>query len=412
MSYINGRQNAIVPASAVSDIPNSLLSKRQMKAMNSRNQVIQLAASNGAQQNAGGVVSFNIGCGAGQGYMRAGSAYLRFEFIPTAGAATDIFFNGTTASCSALFRTLNVNIGGLQVEQINDYNQYYRMIQAHATGAAYVERDCNITEQSPAMTSGTPRTFCVPILSGILNQENHIPLWLLSSQLQIQFNLASAPEAMGSATTAPTAFVIDNPTLVYEKIYTDSEFENAVRMKLQGGVYEIPFYSALAYRSNAGAGTFSQNIGVNLSSLSSVLHAHIASADVTSGSSRKLFISNNTNSRGGGSNRVIRCDGEQITQSQLYDPTQVFMELQRSVGCLLDTNQTSVATAATYLTDYFVNGQSTERFSDADLCMKGRSVNNVVVEEQGVVANSVVFMYLVYNAVLMISGDGSSLISK
>jgi hypothetical protein len=46
MSF-QGRQNTIIPASAVSDVPNSLLSKRQMKAMNSRNQVIQVSASNG-----------------------------------------------------------------------------------------------------------------------------------------------------------------------------------------------------------------------------------------------------------------------------------------------------------------------------------------------------------------------------
>jgi hypothetical protein len=57
---LTGRTGVLVPASSISDIPNSLLSKRQMKAMNSRNQIIELSASNGASQNDSGVISFNI----------------------------------------------------------------------------------------------------------------------------------------------------------------------------------------------------------------------------------------------------------------------------------------------------------------------------------------------------------------
>ena len=414
MSF-QGRQNTIIPASAVSDVPNSLLSKRQMKAMNSRNQVIQLSASNGNVAGPSGTISFNIGCGAGQGYMKAGSAYLRFEFTPT--GTGDINFNGPAGvqSCASLIRTLNVNIGGLQVEQVNDYDKYYRMVQAHATNAGYVEHDCEIAESSssgstPGMTSAVEKTFSVPILSGLLNQDNHVPLFLLNSQLQIQLNLNSVTEAL-HATVAPTNFVINDPVLVYEKIHCDGEFEMAVRAKLaEGGVYEIPYYSALSYRSSApGAGTFSQNIGVNLSSLSAVLWAHItAPAD---GTNAKLMISNNGNTKGS-SRRVVRCDGEQILQTQIYSDGQCFMELQRALGSILDTNQTTVANKDNFPTTYWVNGQSTERFSDADLCMKGRACNNIVVEEQGVTNASTVYMYLIYNAVLMVQADGSALVSK
>jgi hypothetical protein len=96
-------------------------------------------------------LSFNIGTGAGQGYMKAGSAYLRFEFTPT--GTTPINFNGPIGhqSCASLIRTLNLNIGGLQVEQVNDYDKYYRMVQSHACNANYVEHDVQITESSSSL---------------------------------------------------------------------------------------------------------------------------------------------------------------------------------------------------------------------------------------------------------------------
>ena len=413
MSF-QGRQNTIIPTSAISDVPNSLLSKRVYKSMNSRNQVIQLSASNGNVAGPSGTISFNIGCGAGQGYLKAGSAYLRFEFTPT--GATPINFNGPVGhqSCASLIRTLNLNIGGLQVEQINDYDKYYRMVQSHACNANYVEHDVQITESSSStgvtgMTTGAEVTFSVPILSGLLNQDNHVPLFLLNSQLQIQLNLNSVSEALVDI-AGPTNFVINDPVLVYEKIHCDGEFENAVRMKLsEGGVYEIPYYSALSYRSASPVGTFSQNIGVNLSSLSGVLWSHVINP--TLGTDAKFFVHNNSNTKAS-SRRVVRCDGEQIIQSQLYSDGQCFMELQRALGSILDTNQTTVADKDNFRTTYWVNGQSTERFSDADLCMKGRACNNIVVEEQGVTAASTVYMYLIYNAVLMVQADGSALVSK
>jgi hypothetical protein len=408
---LSGRTGTLIPASSISDVPNSLVSLRQMRAMPSRNQIIQLAASNGASQNDTGVVSFNIGCGAGQGYLKAGSAYLQFEFTPTLSAGTTDF-NGTQKSAQAVIRSLNVNIGGLQVEMVQDYNHYARIIEAHCANANYVERDASITSQSSAMASATTYVFCIPILSGLLQQEQHLPLWLLNSQLQIQLNLASAGEALYTTGGTATSFTVANPVLVYEKIFVDGEFEMAVRQKLaQGGLYELPFYSAMSYRSNASAGTFSQNIGVNLTSLSSCLWAHIAQADVASSTAQKLFITNNPNTKAG-SDRVVRVDGSQLVQHQVYDPTTSFMEMQRAVGSINDVGQTTVATKANWTTDYFVNGQSAERFSDADLTMRGRSCNNAVIEEKGVAASSVVFLYLVYCGVLIIDAQGGCVISK
>jgi hypothetical protein len=344
--------------------------------------------------------------------MKAGSAYIQFEFTPTlsAGAAD---FIGNSASASAVIRSLNVNIGGLQVEMVNDYNQYARIINAHATNANFQERDCSITEKGTSMASATTYTFCIPICSGLLQQENHLPLWLLNSQLQIQLNLASAAEALYVTGGTATSFTLANPQLIYEKIYVDAEFENAVRAKLaQGGLYELPFYSAMSYRSNSTNGnTFSQNIGVNLTSLSACLWSHIEATEVADSTKKKAFITNNSNLRAA-SDRIVRVDGSQLVQHQVYDKTTSFMELQRAVGSINDVGQTTVATASNWTTEYFTNGQSAERFSDADLTMRGRACNNLVVEEKGINGNSVVFMYLIYCGVLIISGDGSAVVSK
>lgn len=427
MSF-TGHQNQVIPASAVSDIPSSLLSKRQMKAMASRNQIVEVQASNGSSQQASGTMSFNLSTGSGNGYLRGGSAYLRFDVLVDSGTDTNVRFNGTSAtesgSCASLFRTLNINVGGLVLEQINDYDKYYRMIQAHSTNASYVQHDANITEMttptfllssSGAVPAGVPTTFCVPILSGLLNQEQHLPMWLMNSQLQIQLNLNSAPEAFAS-TTGASGFTITNPVLVYEKIHVDNQFEQAVRQKLaMGALYELPYYTALSYRSSIVAvppalADYNQNIGVNLSSVCAVIHGHIASP--SSGTNEKLFIANNGNSKVSGSNRIVRVDGEQIVQSQITSSTQVFNELQRSLGSLYDTNQTSVATRANFPTEYFVNGQACQRFSDADLCMKGRPANNLVIEEKSCTGTSTIYAYVIYEGVLMVDANGGCVVSK
>jgi hypothetical protein len=125
-----------------------------------------------------------------------------------------------------------------------------------------------------------------------------------------------------------------------------------------------------------------------------------------------LFIANNGNSKGSGSNRIVRVDGEQIVQSQIASSTQVFNELQRSLGSLYDTNQTSVATRDNFQTEYFVNGQSCQRFSDADLCMKGRPANNLVIEEKACTTTATIYAYVIYEGVLMIDANGGCVVSK
>jgi hypothetical protein len=341
--------------------------------------------------------------------MKAGSAYLRFEITPT--APNNVDFSGPSNSASNVLKTMSLNVGGLMVESINDYNQYYQIIQTNATNANYVERDCSITETGVGLVAAATRTFSVPVLSGLFNQENHLPLFLINSNINLQFNLASAAEAFTGAAAA-TAYLIENPTLVYEKIHTDQEFENAVRGKLsEGSVYELPFYSALSYRTAvAGQGTFNQNIGVNLSSLSSVLYVHVTNP--SDGTSNKYFIRNNGASKGSGSNRTIRADGETLVQSQLYSDAQTFMECQRALGSILDVAQTTVANGTNWSTRYHVNGQSAQRFSDADLCMSGRACNTINIVEEDCSGPATIFIYLIYNAVLMVSADGSCIVSK
>lgn len=409
---LSGRTATLTPMATISDVPNSLLSKREMKAMPSRNQVIQLTAQNGSSQNANGTISFQLPSGSSAGYLKSGSMYLNFSFTPTSTANTS--FNGTNASCSAIIRSMNVNIGGVQVEMVSDYGYYYRIIQDHATNANYVERDCSITEKGTGMVSGTTYNFCVPLIIGAFNNETHFPLWLLNSPIQVQLNLTSAAEALNAgAGQSASAYVVQDPMLIYERIYTDESFNNAVRAKLaEGSLYELPFYSAQCYRTTASAGTFSQNIGVNLSSLSSVLWGHVLTADVTDSASAKNFVTNNSNTKASGSNRVVRCDGEQLVSTQIWNGKLAFQELQRSLGSLSDVNQTTVANSSNWETEYFINGHSAERFNDAQNCLRGRGVNNIVVEENAVSAGSVVFMYLIYSGVLMIGADGSVVVSK
>ena len=89
------------------------------------------------------------------------------------------------------------------------------------------------------------------------------------------------------------------------------------------------------------------------------------------------------------------------------------MEMQRALGSINDVNQTTVATASNWQTEYFTNGQSAERFSDAELTMRGRACNNLVVEEIGRDATATtVYLYLVYTGVLIVSADGSAVVSK
>lgn len=428
-------------------IPSSLMSQRVPKAIPTRNQVLSLASQSGSA-NASGTINFQIPGGQNSnGFLRAGSLFWRGKVVVTlaavGGNADNITqFSSETLSAASLINRFQLNANGVNLETISRYDNYHAILQSQAMNPNYVDKDSSIAEYcNSGVTSGTAQTatfnFCIPLCSGVLSNEKSFPLFL--SGLYLQFDLNSAIGAFktrGTSSEDPASYVVSENELVYEIIQPDFSLLQGMReqMSSSGRLFELPCSTALGLQSNIGAGvtSFSYNVGLNLASVSAVLMAEIQTSKEVLGKGassavvRNSFIRNSTES-----NTVSRkyfLDSKQLCSYNISMDSQNLLECQRALSALLDpqittlgaravvTNEQDSYTASGVATQrFYVSGQSARRFNEADaIAMCGTPANTLVIQntKDGTPIASSVYIYVIYDQVIVISADGSVAVAK
>jgi len=413
-------------------IPESLMSSRVPKAIPSMNRVISIASQSGNASQGGQIVFQVPGGSNANGYLRAGSAYLRFicTVTKTAGGNADnvLFFANQTRSASSLVNRLQISANGTQLETINRYDNWHALVQAQGCNAGYVNNDSSIAEYAESevtVGTGTSAIFNValPLFSGVLSNSKSFPLFL--SGLMLQVDLNSSALSFKSAGTAPTfgvTYVISQAELVYECINPDYALLDGMRgaMAQSGRLFEMPLSTPLGLTTAiAGAqASFSYNIGLNLASVSGVFMAEVAQSVETANTATNAFIRNSTEATT--NSRRMYLDGKQIVNYDVWADSQNFLECQRALGTLLNLENTTIATRADYCASgesagqYYVVGQSSKRFSESDLCMSGSPCSNLVIQvaKSGTPVATSVYLYVLYDAVCVIDANGSVAVAK
>lgn len=342
-SYVLPSQNQAVPDSWKSD--------QNARPVGSSMQTV-VVTSLSSEQNASGHINLSLPVGPNSGIMC--NPYLRFdlEINNASDGATQKNgrFAGPTKLCTSLFNRYVFSINGTQVDNIQNSDMVYDAIIGHSSSADYQRNDlavlmgCNVNMLT-VLGTVAQKTYCVPLL-GALSAPS-FPLYLLNGSCAIDIDLNTATRAFGPGTSdannsfhTTTTYKVKNVQLIYDRVNPSDEFLQSVKAEqVSGKKFVVPFTSIQSYLVAQQNGQNNLNIGVNLSSLNSVVSTQVTTADLTSLSAEKL----STGVDGGissFSNFQVSLDGRNINAVNydvLNQPALAFCESQKALSRAWDS---------------------------------------------------------------------------
>jgi hypothetical protein len=428
-------------------LASSLMSSRVPKGVPTLNRIVSVPSQSG-NASAGGTLQFQVPGGSNSnGYLRSNSAYIRgvctVAGLANTNADIDICFANQVASASSLINRFQLSANSTQLEVINRYDNYHAIIEAHSMSAPYFTNDSSIVEYSNSrIVNGTTATsavfnFCIPLASAVLSNVKSFPLFLSNLFIQLDLNsVGLAFKVGGTGATAPSNYTLSQVELVYELIQPDYSLLDAMRLSMSQNnkMFEMPMTCALGLTSSqqANVSSFSYNVGLNLASVEGVLIAEIATTAGASNSEAVVvapanascltnlnsFIRNSTEANT--NYRRIFIDSKQLISYDVWADSQNFLECQRTLGMMLDPALTTIATRANYCNagvatgSYYVVGQSSNRFSESDLCMTGTPCQNLVIQlgKTGTTVATNYYIYILYDQVVVFDANGSVGVAK
>jgi hypothetical protein len=352
----------------------------------------------------------------GAGFLASGSAYLKFTVTVTQAVATAWAFR-QYGSGSSVINRMTLLASGAITEQILNYNKLYSSLMLHASNPNFVQADDKINQFTlpGAFSTTLTSTVCVPILLGAFNSKQHLPLFLLNSA-QLNVDLDTVANAITYSTNAVTEYSISSATLVCEQICPDHQFEAGIKSMLGQRLFQMPINTYYNVRV-AQTGAVTQNIGLNCSSLRSVLWNTVVRE---AGADAGHFTD------GGQTSCRLYLDGQLVFNGNLSDSVQQFIEMNRSlntmwdsdrvsVGVVADTQAVAVAndftyaalTRAIYSSGAYLGGLSTAKSSDGGFSFQGVPCNTAVLEFVGTNAGTF-YIYCALQQIIAIDGQGNA----
>jgi hypothetical protein len=282
-------QNPYVLPSQNQSVPDEWKSDTNARPISSSMQTV-VVTSLSATQNAGGRINLQIPCGPSAGIMA--NPYIKFTLnIPTvlANASKSGRFGFPAQLCTALFNRYVFSINGVQVDNIMNADMAYDTIIGHSSSADYQRNDLSILMgcRTPLTTNASgafsPVTYCVPLL-GALSAPS-VPLYLLNGSCSIDIDLNTSTRAFGPGSAAfdpasVAAYNVSNVQLVYDRITVSDEFLGAVKgEQMSGKKFVVPYTNIQSFLVNQQANN-NLNLGVNVSSLNSVICTQVLTASL------------------------------------------------------------------------------------------------------------------------------------
>jgi hypothetical protein len=315
---------------------------------------------------------------------------------------------------------LSAVLSGQQAEVIHNYGALYNSLLLHATNKNYLESDAKVHDNvfPAAFNTGASLTVSIPIGLGCLNAKQHLPLFLLNgSQLQFDTNAIASALTAGSG-DAITNYAISDFVVCFEQLVCEPQYEQSVKAMLaQGRIYQMPIDTWYNTRV-ASATSITQNIGLNSSSVRSVLW----------GCQPVQSLRNSGQlSSGGQTSCYVYADGQLVHNSNLSEVSQQYTEMNRCLNVMFDTSRTSSAptahtanavandftiaplTRALYADGAYLGGLSLQRESldNQAFSFVGTPVSQLVFQWQGTANTGEVFIFVALQQVLTIDAVGS-----
>ena len=482
MSYQVPQDYPTLPSMA---IPHALVGDDIKQFKGARNIIKYLPSASGSSVGPNSSVLFVIPAEP-YGYIKPNSMYLRGQISVSgntgfAGAAAGggagvvensfIAFAGNTfgsalstttshgaGGASSVLNRVTLTLPGGASMSYNQQQHYRNAVTPHTLDAAYYMdmrqmEHAGVTygpfiaaARADATPPNTPsvlmdRYFSTPMDIPILNADAAFPLLLCSQGLTLEIVTSSLTDSFyytGGNISANQAaayagslstYALSGLALVYEVIQVTPEFKNALITSKAGSPYVCHVDDRMVIGPiGVTAGSSPRlNVGVGLSSLKSVLFTE---ALLGTGliSDPKVYSFNGTTTY-----NVYR-DGQQISIPNITSEDVAFMEMQRSVGRLNDSQTSSIMQLKTtnitsglrtsYSASSFLGGCSFQCIDDWSFSAKGAPCDQLAIEllkttpdanKWGVTtasANSNLYIFCMYDAVVVILPDGTCQIRK
>jgi hypothetical protein len=331
-------------------------------------------------------------------------------------------FKGVAKCATSLINRYSTYINSVQVDNIQNADQVYDTIFAHATSYDWLTHDAQVLMGAPvrsaagvasadaagaASIAATKTTYIIPLL-GALGTQQGCPLFALNGTLQVQLDYNSLGRAIAEvAGTDPTNFTISNVQLVYDRVSVEQAFVDRVRSDMAAGAKYVLAYSNFQSTAQASAaGTGFLNYGLNVSSLKAVVAQQILTADLSTIGANNALGSSLVN---GLSQFQVSLDGRMLNSNTLNaasNPALVFAELNKCFSRLFDASITDVSTRANYLTTSFAVGVSAQRCGEA-LAFSGSPVSILGINFSTTASTYTLFITFISDYQLLIDSAGA-----
>lgn len=402
----------------LTSVADSLKSNVNPQAMRTRNRMYQISATSG-NQSSGGVLLFQIppqtfsiskqtmvlrgrcvvtgaALGAGNlnncvgwqgsgatGYVVAGNPVVNNNGINSAGVP----LNG---SAYAFMQRLTIyGSSSAIIEQRNLLNNEMDLNLMHNSSLGYVSTDGQISINLGApFNYGNPGVnttwntinqtsawidFAIPLPSSLFQSTTQdVPMYLTSSPLIVQIDLASAARAIfgGSAATV-TDYSIQQAFLCFQAVELPSEFIESERAASKHSPFIMNMTSSLTVAvPNSVLSSYS--LGLNASSLRAVfvLPSNVISNSSGSqiqylrpfadgaGAAGLLTVASNLQCSGTGVNAQVYCDGNLVNSEILNTVPMQFQSLKKALHHNVQSNIlfTSIGATLSYVVNQFALG--------------------------------------------------------
>ena len=468
-SNINALKSYAVEAdqrSEVNAIPRSMLPASIARPVQSVKSIKNITPISGSSITSGGQTTVQLPFGAGAGYMKAGSGYLRFRFSATQAADT-FGFAGSIPSAQSLIQRITVAQNN-NLELINEYGKLVsNVIYPYMTSASYqnnvalmegglganaylsqpfssgalgstaytagrTEQDCIIGDPRASFSSTGPGgaqsvELSIPIMCGLFNNKelSFIPLELMSSPLTLTLDWATVNNALFALTTAVSEYACSSIQFVYESVSPPVEYTNELRAGLmQGRVWSIPYCTAISAQTQNNS-SVSYNMSLNASSVDAFFYGSTQSFNAnTSTLTSKVFAAATGSSIAGDFttvNRRLYADGNLINSvPSLNSDTMLVREMLRAVegGFVSDVYQTppfstvgsngSVAPLGTLRGQFYCGGFNLKPFFEENLCMAGTPVSVLNFQKDDYSgADGILYMYAFVSNIAVLDASGA-----
>lgn len=398
------------------DVPSAWLSNSDPRVASCGKKIVQVSSSTGTQSS-GGLVSFILPANLGAGMLVSGSAYIKFTVSVTQAVAYSWAFKQYGSASSVVNRMTLLSSGAI-AEQILNYNKLYSALLLHASNPSFAQGDDKINQQSFNGAANTVQTatVCIPILLGSFNSKQHLPLFLMNSaQLNVDLDTV-VNSIIQIGADAVSEYSVSAATLVFELLNPDHSFEMGVKQMLGTRLFQMPISTFYNIRT-AQTGAVTQNIGLNCSSLRSILWATVPTE--TQRNAHHFTDANQTSCR-------VYLDGQLAFAGNLSDVSSQFLEMNRALNTMWDSDRVSCGptadnadavanditllagglTRAIYSDGAYLGGISTAKSSEAGFSMSGVPVNSAVVEFVGA-AGGTFYIFCAVQQVLTLDQQGT-----